>query len=88
MPTTAQRSQKLDNGEFHHKLISTNKLLGEIPEVIGGKTGFTNYAKGTFLVVEKSPEKGNYLIHIVLGSQDRLEEMKKIISWLNVAYKW
>lgn len=78
----------LDNGQLHHKLINTNKLLGEIPEVVGGKTGFTNYAKGTFLLIEKSPVKGNYLIHVVLGSQDRLEEMKKIINWLNVAYKW
>ena len=78
----------LDNGQLHHKLINTNKLLGEIPEVVGGKTGFTNYAKGTFFIVEKSPVKGNYLIHVILGSADRLEEMKKIINWLNVAYKW
>ncbi len=78
----------LDDGQLHHKLINTNKLLGEIPEVIGGKTGFTNYAKGTFLVVEKSPDGENYLIHIILGSEDRLEEMKKIINWLHIAYKW
>jgi len=78
----------LDNGEFHHRLINTNKLLGEIPEVIGGKTGFTNYAKGTFIIVEKSPQEGNYLINVVLGSDDRLEEMKKIINWLNAAYAW
>jgi len=78
----------LSNGQFHHRLISTNKLLGEIPEVIGGKTGYTNYAKGTFIVIEKSPDKDNYLIHVVLGSDDRLEEMKKIINWLNAAYRW
>lgn len=78
----------LDNGEFHHKLMNTNKLLGEIPEVIGGKTGFTNYAKECFLVVEKSPDSKNYLMHVILGSADKLEEMKKIINWLNVAYKW
>ena len=78
----------LDNGEFHHKLINTNELLGAIPEVVGGKTGFTDYAKGCFLVVEESPKEGNYLIHVILGSGDKLEEMKKIINWLNVAYKW
>lgn len=78
----------LDNGQFHHKLINTNNLLGEIPEVLGGKTGWTKVAKGTFLIVEKSPQKGNYLINVVLGSNDRLEEMKKIINWLNVAYNW
>jgi D-alanyl-D-alanine carboxypeptidase (penicillin-binding protein 5/6) len=35
----------LDDGQFHHKLLNTNKLLGEVPGVIGGKTGFTNDAK-------------------------------------------
>lgn len=78
----------LYTGELHHKLINTNKLLGEVPEIIGGKTGFTNYAKGSFIVVQKSPREGNYLINVVLKSDDRLEEMKKIINWLNAAYKW
>ncbi|OGZ71198.1 MAG: hypothetical protein A2904_00470 [Candidatus Staskawiczbacteria bacterium RIFCSPLOWO2_01_FULL_33_9] len=78
----------LNNGELHHKLINTNELLGEVPEVIGGKTGFTNYAKGTFLIVEKSPVKGNYFIHVILGSTNRLEEMKRIINWLRIAYEW
>ena len=78
----------LNNGQFHHKLISTNKLLGEIPEVVGGKTGWTKEAMGTFMVIEKSPKKGSYLINVVLGSLDRLEEMKKIINWLNIAYEW
>ena len=78
----------LNNGELHHKLINTNKLLGEIPEVVGGKTGWTKEAQGTFLVVEKSYDEGNYLINVVLGSIDRLEEMKKIINWLNIAYEW
>ena len=78
----------LDNGEFHHRLISTNKLLGEIPEVVGGKTGWTKEAQGTFLVLQKSPKKDNYLINVVLGSFDRLEEMKKIINWINIAYQW
>ncbi|MBI2050122.1 MAG: D-alanyl-D-alanine carboxypeptidase [Candidatus Staskawiczbacteria bacterium] len=78
----------LDNGELHHKLINTNKLLEAIPEVVGGKTGFTSYARGSFLVIEKSPKEGNYLIHVVLGSEDRLEDMKKIINWLEAAYEW
>ena len=85
---TKEHNLYLDDGRFHHKLINTNKLLGEIPEVVGGKTGFTKIAKGTFLVVSKSPLERNYLIHVILGSDDRLEEMKKIINWLNIAYDW
>lgn len=86
--STKEYDLYLYNGELHHKLINTNKLLGEIPEIIGGKTGFTNQAKSCLIIVQKSPKEGNYLINVVLKSDDRLEEMKKIINWLNAAYKW
>lgn len=78
----------LEDGTIHHKLINTNKLLGEIPEIIGGKTGYTKDAKGCFLVIAKSKKEGSYMIHVVLGAPDRLEEIKKIINWINSAYKW
>ena len=70
----------LEDGAFHHKLINTNKLLGEVPTVIGGKTGWTKDAKGCVMVIEANPENEDYLIHIVLGSDDRFEDMKKLIS--------
>ena len=73
----------LDNNEFHHKLVTTNKLLGEVPNVLGGKTGWTNIAKGSFMVIEKNPRRENYSIHVILGSEDRFEEMRKLISWSN-----
>ncbi len=80
----------LDDGTFHHKLINTNKLLGD-SDIIGGKTGWTDSAKGCFMVIQDSPatsRPGDYLINIVLGAEDRFAEMKNMISWINAAYRW
>lgn len=77
----------LDNGEFHHKLINTNKLLGENLGIVGGKTGWTSFSRGCFMVIQKNPESDNYLIHVILGSEDRTEEIKKIINWINKEYQ-
>ena len=68
-------------------LVSTNQLLGVIPDILSGKTGFTDLAKGNMiLVVKASPD--SKLVSIVLGSDDRFGETKKIIDWAKKAYKW
>ena len=83
-----------EDGTFHHTLINTNKFLGEVPGVIGGKTGWTDEARGCFLVIQHLPNQTgnlaekNYLIHIILGTDKRFEEMKKMIDWVHTAYNW
>lgn len=66
------------------ELINTNELLGKIPNIVGGKTGFTDQAGGCMLLVLKN-KKGNFLINVILGapsSSARIEEMEKLIEWL------
>ncbi len=75
-------------GIFHHELINTNELLEKIPDIIGGKTGKTTEAKGCLLLVLKNHGEGNNLIYIILGSDSRFKEMKKLIEWVNIAYQW
>lgn len=78
-----------EDGVFHHKIINTNELLKEFPAIIvGGKTGETPKAKGCLILVTKSPTNKGYLINIVLGSDDRFGEIKKIINWIYSAYEW
>lgn len=77
----------LPNGRFHHKLINTNRLLGQLPGVVGGKTGWTSFSKGCFMVIQKDPQSKDYLIHVILGAEDRLAEMEKLIDFINVFYK-
>jgi len=62
---------------------NTNELLLEMPHiVVGGKTGFTDMAGQCLLLVVKFPEDKGYFINIVLGSNDRFGDMKKIINWI------
>lgn len=72
-----------DNNLHHFIPENTNKLLGEIPEIIGGKTGFTDEAGGCILLILEN-ENGSYLINVVLGtasSEARFEEVKKLIDF-------
>jgi D-alanyl-D-alanine carboxypeptidase len=73
-------------GGFHHKVVSTNKILDKFPDIFGGKTGYTPMAKECFVLVLK--DKRGYFINIILGSKDRFGEMEKLINWINKAYIW
>ena len=77
----------LPDGTFHHTLVSTNELLGQ-DTIIGGKTGFTNIAKGCFIVIQKNPGNNHYIISVVLGSDDRFSQMQYLIDWVGDAYEW
>ena len=77
----------LPDGRFHHKLINTNKLLGQLEGVVGGKTGWTDFSKGCLMVIQKDLGGEDYLIHIILGAEDRLAEMEKLINLINIFYK-
>ena len=81
----------LSTSEFNSygpALNNTNELLGEIPEIIGGKTGYTEKSGGCFLLVLKAPKNKGYLINVILGSNDRFGEMRKLIDWTYKTYRW
>jgi len=71
----------LDNTLHHFIPQNTNELLREIPEIIGGKTGWGIEAGGCLLLVlDNQEEEGSYFISIVLGAKDRFAEMRKLIN--------
>lgn len=71
------------DGKIQHRLENTNELLGKLNEVIAGKTGFTDEAGGSLVLLIK-----NDIITVVLGSPDRFGESEKLIQWLKKAYIW
>lgn len=80
---TANQSYEVlkPDGSLHHFIPqNTNKLLGEIPEIIGGKTGWSPEAGGCLLLVLENPNTSKYYINIILGANDRFGEMRKL--WL------
>jgi len=71
-----------------HNLVNTNQLLGQIPDVIMGKTGYTDNALGTMALEVGINEGRDTIISVILGAKDRFTETKKLIQWSKSAYRW
>jgi D-alanyl-D-alanine carboxypeptidase len=67
---------------------NTNELLGQISGIIGGKTGETPLAGKCLILVVQAPENSGFLVNVILNSENRFEEMKKLISWVENDYNW
>ncbi len=83
--TKKQSYEVLNPDSSLHHFISenTNKLLGEIPGIIGGKTGFTDEAGGCILLILRG-EDGSCFLNVILGtksSESRFQEMKKLVDF-------
>ncbi|MCX7881573.1 MAG: serine hydrolase [Patescibacteria group bacterium] len=75
----------IDFKYFHH-LTNINKLLGEVAGLGGVKTGYTQNAGENLISFYK--KNGHQYIIVVLKSEDRFEDTKNILRWLeeNVVY--
>jgi D-alanyl-D-alanine carboxypeptidase len=69
-----------------HKLVSTDELLGVIPEIEGLKTGYTEEAGGCFIGLINL--NGNYLISVITQSEDRFGDTKILINWAKNNVFW
>lgn len=70
------------------RLKTTNELLDRYPEIVGGKTGYTERAQGCLALVLEAPGEDAYFINIILGSQARFEDMEKLINWSTDTYNF
>ena len=73
---------------YNHHLTSTNQLLGRLPEIIAGKTGYTEEAGECMALVVKSPDNRGELIFVVMNAQDRLAETAALVKWTKEAFIW
>lgn len=75
-----------DYSRTTHYLVNSDKLLSENIGIIAGKTGFTDEA-GLCLVVLVE-RNGHKIISVVLGSEDRAEDSRRLIDWTYNHYNW
>ena len=75
----------VDN-KIHHPLVSTNELLGVVPEINGLKTGWTPEAKGCFIGLINI--NGHQVISVVSQSDDRFQDTKTLVDWLKKNVSW
>lgn len=72
--------------KFSVELSNTNKLLWELPNSVGIKTGTTEEA-GEVLIYEYKDDLKDLII-IVMGSQDRFYDTQAILRWILQSYSW
>ncbi|MFH0852187.1 MAG: serine hydrolase [bacterium] len=76
------------DGKFTHHLANTNKLLAKYPEIIAGKTGYIDEAGNCMVVATKPPNGRGVIVSVILGSQDKLGEMDKLLGWEKEGFLW
>ncbi len=74
------------SGELTVNLENTNRLLWDIPETIGVKTGRTSEA-GEVLIYRYDDGEKDITI-IVMSSDDRFSDTKDLLRWTLSSYKW
>ena len=76
------------NGSLHHYIPrSTNILLTENnpwrDRIIGGKTGWHIVSRGCLILILEGETKGTYIVNVVLGTEDRFGDMRRLIKITN-----
>lgn len=67
-----------ERNSYH--ISNTNILLKSFPKILGGKTGFTDKARGSLILIY--PVEDVMVVIIILRSEDRFSDGRKVIEWL------
>lgn len=79
---------KSDDGKNNHFLKNTDKLLGILPGIVGGKTGYTDEAGESLILVVEDSTSQHRIVAVVIGANGRFTEMKKLVHWVWDTYEW
>lgn len=69
------------------KFRTTNELLKSYLPILAAKTGYT-YEAGENLAIITQDESGHKIGAVVLGSEERFQDMKVLIEWINRNFVW
>lgn len=77
------------DGTIIHKLKNTDLLLEEMPNCLGGKTGFTYEAGKSLMLAAHLPENKNHrVVAVILDDNYRWQSMQGLLNWVFSAYQW
>jgi len=77
------------DGKIKHHIGNTDRLLEQMPNCLGGKTGFT-YEAGKCLMSAATDPNGKdiQVIGVILDDSYRWQDMKSMLTWSFQAYQW
>jgi len=76
------------NGEYTHEIFNTDQLLGQFPNLIGTKTGFTPLAGYSLLAVATDRSENHKVVAVVLDDQARWQSIRSMFDWSFQAFDW
>lgn len=75
--------------QITHHLINTDLLINQMPNCMGGKTGFTYEAGKSLMTGAYQPgNQNNQIIAVILNDYYRWQDMKNLIKWTFQAWQW
>lgn len=79
---------KSADGIYEHKILNTDLVLDQIPNCLGGKTGFTPAAGHSLLLGASDDTKKHKIIAVLLNDPYRWQDIRKMVDWAFRAYEW
>jgi len=76
------------DGKLVHQLKNTDLLLQDMPNCLGGKTGFTPMAGKSLLTGSQDRSGKHRIIAVLLNDPKRWEDMRILIDWVYSNYEW
>lgn len=76
------------DGKYSHEIFNTDELLGQLPNLIGTKTGFTPLAGYSLLAVASDQSRNHKVVAIVLDDPYRWSSIRSMLDWSFTAFDW
>lgn len=76
------------DGVHTHDIANTNKLLGQLPNLLGTKTGFTPLAGYSLMAAVGDDIGRRKVVAVVLDDQDRWASITSMTSWAFQSHEW
>lgn len=77
-----------DDGKYIHEIFNTDQLLGQLPNLIGTKTGFTPLAGYSLLAVASDDSKTHRIVAVLLDDPYRWQNIQSMFQWSFSAIHW
>ncbi len=76
------------DGKIEHHILNTDLVMDQIPNLLGGKTGFTPLAGRSLLMVATDPTGNHKIVSVLLDDPYRWQDIKTMFSWAFKSYTW
>ncbi|HEX8974032.1 MAG TPA: serine hydrolase [Patescibacteria group bacterium] len=76
------------DGTVKHSILNSDLVLDQIPNIIGGKTGFTPLAGYSLLMGVWDPSHKHRVIVVLLDDSHRWSDVETALEWTFKAYSW